>query len=202
MGGDTPFKETQDFPWAKPISGDRFSARCDYCKADISVKRGLKVSLSRHEKTPKHENAAKLPGVTKQKALHLQPNSNSNFKEDIIKAEVVHVLKMVVSNSPFSNTESSNVRISALQFPDSSIAKSLAIGDTKQKYILKALAKGLEDAFSAMINNCHYFGLNIDESLKSTKSKLEFHISYMKDDVRHTEFLDTVETYDQDQTSS
>ena len=73
--------------------------------------------------------------------------SETKFSENVKKAEVYHVVKTVVNNSSFSDVESSKVKLSSLQFPDSTIAKSMSIGHTKSIYTLNAVTEGVLNIF-------------------------------------------------------
>ena len=71
---------------------------------------------------------------------------------------------MVVCNSAFNDTESIGNRLPAFQFTDSMIAKRMRIGHTKCKYILKAVADGMQKVFTENVAKSIFFGMGIDES--------------------------------------
>ena len=89
------------------------------------------------------------------------------------------MIKMVVCNNAFNDTESTGNRLSAFQFPDSIITKRMRIGHTKCKYILNAVADGMQKVFTdENVANSIFFGMGIDESTKANKAKLEANVTY------------------------
>ena len=76
----------------------------------------------------------------------ITPNNNGTvLKDNIMKAEVIYVIKLCdVGNHSFGDSESKKHKISSSQFPDSIIANSMSIGQTKCFYTLNALADGLK----------------------------------------------------------
>ena len=154
-GGNCKFTPdvTTNHPWLVEVPNDPHSGLCTICNSVFSSKKGITFCIKRHVSYDKHKTALKRQDDIKNRKQLTLPlyapssstsstKSESEFKEQVLKAECYHVLNTVIHNHSFmsADTESSKVRLSSLQFPDSSIAKRMAVGQTTCTYLMNALA--------------------------------------------------------------
>ena len=150
MGGLSKFNQTwlKDFQWLKPCKGDIYSAFCTYCNSTILIKHAGKSALTAHAGTGSHGLEEKrmresrtivsdVSSDTADKVMKVSAEpATRNFEESVLNAEVLQAFNVVDKNQSFQSADGDNERF-ARQFPDSKIAQSYQLGQTKLKYLVQ-----------------------------------------------------------------
>lgn len=133
----------KEYRWLQKVQNDLFSAHCKLCKKTFSVGGGGICLIKQHEKTKLH-----VSRVAEQRNQLTFTRDSDNVveldkkpllftdEEKVLKAEILHALKCVDANWSFQSTNDEGKRYVAM-FPDSEIAKSFKVGETKIKYVIQ-----------------------------------------------------------------
>ena len=148
----------------------------------------------------KESSCASSSQVTVQKSVNQQGSASaaasstvtvSGFctKSEVLKAEIIHSLKVVNDHQSFKSCEDNAY---ALMFPDSSIAKAFQCGESKTKYLtVFGIAPYFMNELKKRVKDQDAYVLLFDESLnKELKQKqLDIHVRYWNGDEVATEYL-------------
>ena len=106
--------------------------------------------IEKHVKSGKHQKTATTIATSSSIASFCARPTDQDLSQ--IKAEVLHVLALVDSNTPFATTDVFN-RTFKVMFPDSAIARSFSCGRTKATAITKTLAQDRTDTLVEALKN-------------------------------------------------
>ena len=165
----------ETYAWLSPVYTDKF---IDFFWIDNS---GLSQIKS-------HENCHK-PGQTLSNRRTFETGqkgqislSKSSFvltpEDQVAKAEILQALRMVNKNLSFASSKGDSEKFCAM-FPDSMIAKSYSMADTKSQYVIKfGIADYLTKKLIYDVNRVP-FSFLFDESTNSqVKKQYDGYVSY------------------------
>ena len=137
------FEWEKEYTWLQKAQNDSFSAQCKWCKKTFSVGGGGICLIKQHEKTKLHVSRAE---EQKNQLTFIKDRDNVvelskktiqfTDEEKVLRAEILHALKCVDANWSFQSSNAEGKRY-CLMFPDSEIAKSFQLGETKIKYVIQ-----------------------------------------------------------------
>ena len=156
-------------------------------KADSGIEKDTEISQQSESKT--HQSGLhqffikKSSAATKESMCQDAPSAafNSTYeevwivKQQAIKAEIIATLQFASQNMPFSAAESLAMCYQQ-QFPDSVIAKSVAVGPNKMSYVMPyGLTPYYTDmTFREFMEGQSYFTLHFDETVNAqVKNKMD-----------------------------
>ena len=108
MGGECIYsaKIKDTHSWATPHT-DKYFTQCSQCGTSVNIKSGLKINLDRHQSTTTHKRAVEHNKTIKKKGGTLRtfmgPKNANPSDEKIMRAEAVHVIKLVINNENIEN---------------------------------------------------------------------------------------------------
>lgn len=167
--------------WLQDVIGDVYSAYCTGCKKKIDLGNMGIGALKSHCKGKTHllrnknstssnklENffpsndkpVSSAPSISQVNQMTLPSTS-----EDVIKAEVLWVLNVVMKGHSFNSNENVS-QLFKKMFPDSSIAEDFSCGPTKCAYIICfGLYPYYHELLLEYIRSAKYYTISFDESL-------------------------------------
>ena len=133
-------KWEETYAWLSPVNTDKFMAYCKICLKSFRIDNIGLSQVKSHEKCHK-------PGQTlsNQRTFEIGQKgqislSKSSFvltpEDQVAKAEILQALHMMNKNLSFASSKKDSERILAM-FPDSMIAKSYFMADTKSQFVIK-----------------------------------------------------------------
>ena len=182
---------------------DDYTAVRSFCKVDISVVNMGFGALKQHASYKKHRQLAGVSSISQEEKPKQQaslsnflvkrdeqqlkkeivPGTSSGpsqsadkikwtFNQLVTKAEILATLQYADQNIPFASADNLGACYKQ-QFPDSDIAKAVAIGQTKMSYVVGC---GLGPYFKKLtVNNLvagnSFFTLHFDETVTAQKMK-------------------------------
>lgn len=206
MGDSNHSITTYCVDWEKTFSfiqscpDDKYSAMCTYCSKPFKIDKSGAAQIKQHEKGVKHQLAAKGTSASTTGTLSLGTKKQTVKQTQLVfggksgttasiklfvtpenkttKAETLMALKYVESNYSFASAASDSKLFSEM-FPDSEIAKSYQMGETKVKYVIQY-------GISPYIQECNVtdmqsqpFTFKFDESTTSqVKKQYDAYIQY------------------------
>lgn len=136
----------KSFDWLQKVPEDIHLAKCKFCDSKIQIRNGGASQLRAHASTKKHKNRADiLNNRTSQSTILANAGqiqlsksrlSLMSTDDEVLRSEILWALKCAKSNFSFASNNGNN-NLFATMFPDSAIAKSYKMAETKCKYMLQ-----------------------------------------------------------------
>ena len=195
--------ENPEFSWLRK-DRDLTKARCAICNKTFQLLIVGKSAVTDHGKGQKHKKAVESrnaffkpkiqssaqPGISK-----VLENKDSSGEQqstvelfiantEVVKAEIIWVLKSVVSGFSYRSSDSTPSLFSSM-FPDSEIAKRFKMGKTKANYIAThGLAPYFKGLLMGKLNKSICMSHSFDESLNSTTqtSEMDLYVRFWDSD--------------------
>ena len=126
--------------WLSPVNTDKFVAYCKIRLKSFQIDNSGLSQVKSHEKCNKHGQTLSNQRpfeIGRKGQISLSKSSFVLTPEDrVAKAEILQALRMVNKNLSFASSKGDSEKFCAM-FPDSMIAKSYSMADTKSQYVIK-----------------------------------------------------------------
>ena len=125
----------EKFMWIKPVSRDKYKARCSLCNKDFSIASGGAADLKQHEDTKYHKRSV---SSTKDNQLlsTFFASTESSQQSQITAAELTKVFH-TVKHSLSYNSLDCDMKLDRIIYSGSFVAKQISCGRTKSEAIVK-----------------------------------------------------------------
>ena len=175
-------KWEKTYPWLGKVNQDEYSAYCKLCLKSFRIDNSGISQVKSHAKCHKAGESMsnqRTFEVGQKGDVSLSKNSIILSPEDkVVKAEILQALHIVNKNLSFASAKEDSLRFQTM-FPDSAIARSYSMADTKAQYVIKfGIADYLKKKLIYDVKNTPFSFLFDESTNNQVKKQYDGYVSY------------------------